>query len=95
MSLLQLVKGIHGTYNIAKPLAFALAFTGIALCGDITKLTVNLNDLSKHDLIEHNFSLVHRDAATDRKGVLTPTQPDAGLFKLLLNTTRLRIIVVV
>jgi hypothetical protein len=76
----QLVVAQQEAYNLSYPLAILLALGGILLCGHWRTLSLSLSDLSKHNKIEHDGSLVHADACTgDAQNV------DDGLMDDLLD----------
>ncbi|KAF8610677.1 Cloroperoxidase [Ceratobasidium sp. AG-I] len=68
LSVFQLTRAIHELYSISYPLSIGLAVMGVILCGKRGK--VDLADLAKHNLIEHDASLAHEDVQDgDNKNV--------------------------
>ncbi|KIM33590.1 hypothetical protein M408DRAFT_60998 [Serendipita vermifera MAFF 305830] len=64
ISIPQLVKALTGVYNLSYPLAFALASLGVILCGH--GLYLDLEGLRKHNVIEHDASMVRITSNRDR-----------------------------
>lgn len=55
----DLVRALKNGYNLSTVLACFLSFGGIFLLGQFR--SVSLSDLARHNRIEHNASLAHRD----------------------------------
>ncbi|KAB5592619.1 hypothetical protein CTheo_3945 [Ceratobasidium theobromae] len=70
LTFLQLTKVVHKLYGLSYPLAAALALGGILLCGSRGK--INLDQLSKHNKIEHDASLAHQDVREGDNKVISP-----------------------
>ncbi|KAI1789555.1 Cloroperoxidase [Ganoderma leucocontextum] len=83
----QLVAAIRQVYGLSWPFATLLAYGGTAKCGhaDGLSLKLDLHDLAKHNVIEHNGSLVHDDAATGQ--TFAPTTVDPNLVHQLLDAS--------
>lgn len=77
----QLVQAVTQAYNISTPLASLLAVFGVAMCGN--GWTVDLHDLAKHNVIEHDGSLVHDDACAGCS--FAPTSVDRSLLERILS----------
>ncbi|KAH9844176.1 Cloroperoxidase [Rhodofomes roseus] len=80
ITALQLVRALVEVYNFSVPLAVVLSVVGVVLCGNWWSL--DLHQLAKHGLIEHNGSLVHDDAHPHE--VYAPTAVDPKLVAQLL-----------
>jgi len=63
VSVIQLVQAIRDVYHFSWLLALMLAAVGVIACGN--GWTVNLHDLAKHNIIEHDGSMVHRDSPSE------------------------------
>ena len=81
LSVIELVSAMREVYNISLPLASILSLVGVVVCGDGWKF--DLEDLAKHNKIEHNGSLAHADAAPGY--LYAPSTPDKQLLDHLLN----------
>ncbi|KAI0824786.1 Cloroperoxidase [Trametes gibbosa] len=79
----QLSQAIQKVYGLSPVFATILAYGGVARCGSGGKL--NLHDLAAHNVVEHNGSLVHADAAQGQK--YAPTNVDPELLRQLLDTS--------
>ncbi|KAI0353521.1 Cloroperoxidase [Trametes cingulata] len=79
----QLAHAIREVYGLSPVFAALLAYGGVARCG--TKGKLNLHDLAVHNLVEHDGSLVHADAAPGEK--YAPTNVDVALLRQLLDTS--------
>lgn len=82
ISVFQLISALREVYGVSLPFAFGLAAGGVALCGKGFKL--NLGDLCKHNAIEHDASLVHRDVR-ETGGPLATNKPDMELVKAIID----------
>lgn len=83
ISVVQLVRALVEVYNFSMPLAVVLSVIGVILCGNWWSL--DLHQLAKHGLIEHNGSLVHED--TPPHDAFAPTTVDPALMAQLLAVT--------
>ncbi|EJF59901.1 Cloroperoxidase [Dichomitus squalens LYAD-421 SS1] len=83
----QLVSVLRAKYKISWILAALLSYGGVALCGhrDGWSWKLDLHELAKHDVIEHNGSLVHDDAAPGHP--FAPTDVDRVLLRQLLSAS--------
>ncbi|KAG2134871.1 Chloroperoxidase [Suillus bovinus] len=76
---LDLARALKSGYNISSVLAYILSFGSLLLLGQYRSLS--LSDLARHNLIEHNASLVHKD---DRNGAeYAPTKVNKRLLEAL------------
>lgn len=66
-------------------LAIILAVPGIWLCGNVWRLNVSLEDLAKHDALEHDGSLAHTDVPPDFR--YAPCPPDHAKLKQLVDAS--------
>ena len=78
-----LVEAIRRVYNFTKPLAYLLAISGVFLCGN--GRTVNLDQLAKHNVIEHDASLSRQDAKPPN--LYSPTLSDPNLVDQLMRAS--------
>jgi len=76
-----LIRGLEEGYGLSGPLANVLAIGGVALLGQLG--TFGLNDLARHNRIEHDASLGHRD--TKGRDEYAPLSPDSTLVKQFLD----------
>lgn len=77
VSAFDLIRALREGYNLSFPLAFLLAFGAVLILGQYR--SISLADLARHNLIEHDASLFHRDA---REGdEYAPRCPDSSLLK--------------
>lgn len=74
------VHALEEGYNCSGPLAYFLSYAGILLLGQYGKLS--LEDLARHNRIEHDASLVHLDAGPDDE--YAPTEADVPYLDRLL-----------
>ncbi|KAG1836242.1 Chloroperoxidase [Suillus subalutaceus] len=75
----DLVRGLKNGYQLSTVLACLLSFGAMLLLGQYRCLS--LSDLARHNMIEHNASLVHRD---DNNGAeYAPTKVDRKLLAAL------------
>jgi hypothetical protein len=83
ISVAQFVDAIQRAYHISTPLAYMLALGGLALCGRRWfSLHLDLEDLARHNRIEHDASLVHAD--TPKGDKYAPTAVDGTLLEGML-----------
>jgi len=59
ISAWDIVRALKDGYNLSTVLACLLSFAGILLLGQFKR--ISLTDFARHNLIEHDASLVHRD----------------------------------
>ncbi|KAH9918201.1 Cloroperoxidase [Epithele typhae] len=87
ISLSQLVSAVQHVYGISLPFASILSLGGLVKCGHRSGfgLVLDLHDLAKHNVIEHDASLVHAD--TQPGETFAPTAVDPALLARLLATT--------
>lgn len=78
ITFFELVRAQQEVYNTTFVLAAILALAGILVCGHWGTLT--LSDLSAHNKIEHDGSMVHADASTG-----DATSVDSDLMNQLLS----------
>lgn len=71
---------IENTYNIDSPFAYILSHGGVPIVSSITTTSINLDDLSKHEAIEHDASLSRDDANSGDNHSFQP-----ALFQALLD----------
>ena len=83
ISVVQLVRALVDVYNFSVPLAVVLSLVGVILCGNWWSL--DLHQLAKHGIIEHNGSLVHMDARPHED--YAPISVDPALVAQLLAVT--------
>jgi hypothetical protein len=79
ISAQDVTRGLKECYGLSSPLAYFLAYVGFMIlrrCGRI-----NLFDIDKHGAIEHDASLVHRDAPESEK--FAPIEIDPQLVEAL------------
>ncbi|KAG2742093.1 Cloroperoxidase [Suillus brevipes Sb2] len=75
----DLVRGLRDGYHLSTVLACILSFGAVFMLGQYRCLS--LSDLARHNLIEHNASLVHKD---DLNGAeYAPTRVDKKLLAAL------------
>jgi Peroxidase, family 2 len=75
---------LREAYHLSLPLASILSLVGAYICGNGWKL--DLQDLAKHDRIEHDGSLTHADAAYGNR--YAPVDVDMKLLDDMLNTSK-------
>jgi Peroxidase, family 2 len=75
------MKALEEGYHLSSPLAHVLVYGSIALLGQFGAF--GLNDLARHNRIEHDASLVHDD--TPARDEYAPLAPDATLIKQFLE----------
>ena len=76
-----LVDAVQRVYHFTKPLAYLLSITGVFLCGN--GRTVDLPQLAKHNVIEHDASLSRQDTQPPSK--YCPIPADPGLVAQLMR----------
>jgi len=77
----QLIKALREGYNLTWPLATILTLGACYLLGQFR--CISLYDLARHNLIEHDASVVHPDAIKGSE--YAPTQVDGGLVKNMIR----------
>lgn len=78
---MDLVRGLKKGYHLSSVLAYILSFGSLFLLGQFR--CMSLSDLARHNLIEHNASLVHDD---DNNGAeYAPTSVDNTLLTALCS----------
>jgi len=70
----QLAQVLSSVYNLSFPLAVLLALGGILPCSHT--LRVDLDELALHNRIEHDASIVHRDALAGHAKAPIPVDPE-------------------
>jgi Peroxidase, family 2 len=70
------------TYHLSCPLANVLVHGGFFMMHDTKTPSLSLHELCTHNLIEHDASVVHKDAAPGHK--FAPSRCDTGLLNKLL-----------
>ncbi|KAG1733239.1 Chloroperoxidase [Suillus paluster] len=79
IGVMDLVRGLKSGYNLSTVLACLLSFGSVLLLGQYR--SISLSDLARHNLIEHNASLAHKD---DTNGAeYAPTRVDKRLLAAL------------
>ncbi|OCH90977.1 Cloroperoxidase [Obba rivulosa] len=81
ISILQFVRAMRDVYNFSWVLAFVLALVGVLACGN--GWSVNLHDLARHNIIEHDDSIAHDNSTLD--AFYAPVQPDRSLIDQFLQ----------
>ena len=86
LTLTQLVSAMRSVYSISCPLGLLLAGGGLAKCGHWggVRRVLDLHELARHGVIEHDGSLVHADVAAP-SDVYAPTEVDAEALRQLLE----------
>jgi hypothetical protein len=84
ISAYQLISVMRQHYHISLPLATFLSVVGTFICG--RHFTIDLEDLARHNYIEHDASLTHANAHPD--GRYAPVAVDKKLLENLLNTSK-------
>ncbi|KAI6035852.1 hypothetical protein EDC04DRAFT_2703205 [Pisolithus marmoratus] len=80
-SIFSLIHALREGYRLSAPLAILLSIGAVFILGQFRK--ISLADFARHDLIEHNASLFHRNA---RKGdEYAPRCPDCSLLKATVH----------
>ncbi|KAG8844924.1 hypothetical protein FRB91_002217 [Serendipita sp. 411] len=85
IGFLQLVSALRGVYGVSLPLATVLTAGGVILCGHGFKL--DLDALCRHNAIEHDASMVHRDVAETGGGNLASNKPDQDLIRAIIDSS--------
>jgi hypothetical protein len=79
-----LLNGLEHGYGLSSALANVLVFGGIALLGQLGQF--GLNDLARHNRIEHDASLVHDD--TPGRDEYAPLAPNQTLVEQFLEQAK-------
>ncbi|KAI0068698.1 Cloroperoxidase [Artomyces pyxidatus] len=79
----QLIHALRSVYHLSLPLATILTIGGTTMCGNGWAL--DLEDLAKHDKIEHDASLTHADAPEGN--IYAPIPVDKSLLQDMLDTS--------
>ena len=87
MTATQLITAIEQRYKLDGAFSRILTYGGLAKCGhrDGWSWKLDLHDLAKHNVIEHDGSLVHDDTASGE--TFAPTGVDLSLLRQLLDTS--------
>lgn len=80
LSIMDLTLGLMAGYNLSFPLAIFLSVGGFILLKRIRR--ISLFELGKHDAVEHNASLVHKDTPPHEK--YAPIEIQEGLVQQLI-----------
>ncbi|KAL4075428.1 Chloroperoxidase [Scleroderma citrinum] len=80
ISVFDLIRGLRQGYSLSIPLAFLLSFSAVLILGQFR--SISLADLARHNLIEHDASLFHRDAKKGEE--YAPRCPDNSLLKQII-----------
>jgi len=79
-----LIRALREGYRLSAPLAYILTYGGIGLLGQ--RGAFGLDDLARHNRIEHDASLVHGDTA--KRDEYAPISPDSTLVGQFMNSAR-------
>jgi Peroxidase, family 2 len=79
-----LIHALREGYRLSTPLAYILAYGGIGLLAQVGAF--GLDDLARHNRIEHDASLGHGD--TPRRDEYAPISPDSTLIRQFLNNSK-------
>jgi hypothetical protein len=77
----MLVRALQRAYNLSLPLAVSLTYGGILILGQAGP--ISLADFARHNRIEHDASLIHKDTAKGQ--MYAPTEFDEALWKDLME----------
>ncbi|KAI9467066.1 Cloroperoxidase [Lactarius psammicola] len=80
----QLMSAIRQHYHVSLPLATFLSVAGTFICG--RHFTIDLEDLARHNYIEHDASLTRANAQPD--GRYAPVTVDNELLQSLLDSSK-------
>jgi hypothetical protein len=80
ISALQLIRAMNEVYHVSIPLGTLLSLVGVFYCGN--GLWVNLEDLARHNKIEHDASLTHQNCPSG--SLYAPSKPDQMLIDQFL-----------
>jgi len=84
ISAFQLIRVLREHYNISLALAITLSFGGTFMCGRNFK--IDLSDLARHGLIEHDASLTHANALPGAR--YAPITVDKELVQDVLDSSK-------
>ncbi|KAF8905735.1 heme-thiolate peroxidase [Gymnopilus junonius] len=88
LSALDITRGLRACYNLSYPLAYFLAYVGYAILHKPFG-RLSLQDIGKHNAVEHNASLVHHDwQDTPEHNKLAPIKIDQTLVDALCADVR-------
>ncbi|KAI0254600.1 Chloroperoxidase [Lactifluus subvellereus] len=79
-----LIRALREGYRISTPLAYILVYGGVGLLGQLGAF--GLDDLARHNRIEHDASLVHDD--TPKRDEYAPISPDSTLVRQFMNSAK-------
>jgi hypothetical protein len=82
--MFQLIRVIREQYHISLPLAAFLSVGGVLTCG--RRFKIDLQDLARHNHIEHDASLTHANAGPGCR--YAPVEVDKKLLDRLLDVTK-------
>jgi hypothetical protein len=80
----QLISVMREHYHISLPLAIVLSLGGTLTCGRHFK--IDLQDLARHNVIEHDASLTHANASPEAR--YAPVAVDKALLQHLLDVSK-------
>ncbi|KAM5532513.1 hypothetical protein V8D89_013800 [Ganoderma adspersum] len=86
LTLAQLVSALHNVYGISRPLATIFTVGGLVKCGHWrgARRVLDLHDLARHGVLEHDGSLVHADAPPGQ--TYASTDVDRAALQQLLDS---------
>ena len=79
-----LATGVTQGYNLSSPVAYTLSFAAFLILGKLPIGRVSLHDLARHGKLEHDASLVHRDAGEGEE--YAPVHVDMELLRDLVSS---------
>lgn len=82
---MDVVRGLMACYGLSTPCAMFLSFGGFIWLGKLGR-TVSLYEISKHDAVEHNASLVHYD--TPEGQIYAPITIDQSLVDAVVSDVK-------
>ncbi|KAF8885635.1 Chloroperoxidase [Infundibulicybe gibba] len=84
ISIWELFRALRDVFNLSFPLAILLSLGALFVCRN--GLRVDLQSLAEHNAIEHNYSLVHRDASPGSHDA--PIAPSKAMLSKLIKYAR-------
>ncbi|KAH9999927.1 Cloroperoxidase [Russula vinacea] len=84
ISAFKLISVLREHYNVSLPLAILLSLGGTLKCGRHFK--IDLGDLARHNVIEHDASLTHADALPGAR--YAPVEVDKELVQQMLDASQ-------
>ncbi|KXN88323.1 Putative sterigmatocystin biosynthesis peroxidase stcC [Leucoagaricus sp. SymC.cos] len=84
VSAWQIQRGLKACYGLSTPLALFLTYVGFAMLKRVRP--INLFEIGKHNVIEHNASLVHHDTPEGHE--FAPIHIDQSLVDKLINDVK-------